>query len=93
MPGIVRFNDVCSGHDCFPPRRPTSCSPDVFINGIAVERNGDTLETHCCDSSCHGGIYVGSGSVYANGRSIQVVADPISCGSICAVGSGDTFAK
>lgn len=50
MPGIVRKTDMCSGHGCWPPRLPVSCSANVFVNNIPVVRNGDSLESHCCPS-------------------------------------------
>lgn len=92
MPGIVRQSDMCSGHDCFPPRMPVSFSPDVFVNNQAVERNGDILASHCCpDHGCHSGVYLGGSNVYANNQSIQKQGDPISCGSICVGCSSDVF--
>lgn len=91
MPGVVREGDVCSGHSCYPPRISTSWSPDVFVDGLPVERFGDTLAVHCCGPSCHPGVHIGQRTVYANGLSIQAVGDPIDCGSICAQGSLNVF--
>lgn len=89
MPGIVRKTDKCTGHGCFPPRRPSSWSPNVYVNGKQVVRQGDTLKKHCCpDHGCHGGKYLGSGKVMANGRAIQLKGDPIDCGSRCNNSSG-----
>ncbi len=47
MPGVARKGDVCTGHGCFPPRENTSWSPDVFVNGRNVHRQGDSWATHC----------------------------------------------
>ena len=47
MPGIARKADVCSGHGCFPSRENTSWSPDTFVNGRNVHRQGDSWAVHC----------------------------------------------
>lgn len=92
MPGVVRRTDNCSGHGCYPPRPSSSWSPDVFANGLEVERYSDTMEVHCCPPPCHGGTHVGTHNGYANGLDIQVQGDPIDCGSVCAECSDDVFA-
>jgi uncharacterized Zn-binding protein involved in type VI secretion len=82
--GIVRLNDKCSGHTCFPPRKSTSCSPDVMVEGDYVVRYGDTLETHRCPGGpAHGGVHIGEHDTIVNGKSIQLGGDPIDCGSVC----------
>ena len=92
MPKIVRKTDVCSGHSCFPPRASASASGDVFANGIAVERNGDALQSHSCPPPAHGGSWVGGSSVYVNGKAIQKEGSPIDCGSVGAQTSPDVTA-
>ena len=32
MPAVTRKGDICTGHECFPPRSSTSGSPNVFVN-------------------------------------------------------------
>ena len=91
MPGIVRWTDNCTGHGCFPPRPAATCSPNVFVNNLAVERKTDELEEHCCEGECHSGVYMGERNVYANGLQIQAQGDPIDCGSICDECSINTF--
>lgn len=93
MGQIVRKGDMGSGHGTFPPRPPTSWSPNVFANGLNVIRNGDSWAVHCCGPPCHGGTSVGGGSVYVNGRVAQQVGDPISCGSTHAQHSPDVYIK
>lgn len=93
MPGVVTKDMNCSGHGCYPPRPAAEWSPNVFVNGKNVVRNGDNLEIHCCPPPCHGGVYLGDHSVFANGISMQVIGDPISCGSTCAEGSGNVFVE
>ena len=81
MPGVHRQGDSTSGHGCWPPTIPSSWSPNVFVNGKAVVRNGDSIVVHCCpDGPCHGGTYVGTHTVKVNGMDKQTQGDPISCG-------------
>ena len=47
MPGVCRQGDVCTGHGCYPSRPNASWSPDVFVNGLNVHRQGDAWESHC----------------------------------------------
>ena len=93
MPAVVRLNDVCTGHGCFPSRANDQGSGDTFVNGIPVHRQGDHWETHCCGPPCHDStLAAGSGTAYVNGKQLGRVGDPVACGSACATGSGDTFA-
>ncbi len=88
----TRLGDICTGHGCYKPRPSTSASSDVFVNSIAVHRQGDSWDTHCCDSSCHDGVLVsGSSTVYVNGQQCGRIGDPISCGSAVAEGSSNVF--
>ena len=91
---ITRLGDLGSGHDSFPPRPSISASGNVYVNGIAVHREGDSWAIHCSPApSCHGGsLLSGSSSVYVNGLQCGRIGDPISCGSIVAVGSSNVFA-
>lgn len=88
--GVVRRTDLCSGHGCYPPRPSATWSPNVFVNGLEVERYSDTMEVHCC-GDCHSGVHIGTGTVYANSLVIQAQDDPISCGSICDECSSNVF--
>lgn len=93
MPAVTRLGDVCTGHGCFPPRPSSSASGDVFVNGIAVHRQGDSWSSHCCGPACHGGALAsGSGTVFVNGKMIGRIGDPVDCGSAVAVGSSNVFA-
>lgn len=94
MAAITRKGDSCSGHGLFPPRSSTSGSPDVWANGVAVHRQGDSWAIHCDpDMACHGGSLVGgSSTVFVNGKAIGRIGDPIDCGSSVASGSSDVFA-
>ena len=94
MAGVTRLGDMCTGHPGFPPRASTSASGDVFVNGIAVHRQGDSWAVHCNSTPvCHASILSGgSGSVFVNGKQIGRIGDPVACGSSVATGSGDVFA-
>lgn len=87
MPGITVVGDLCSGHECYPPRTCDEGSSDVFCGGLGINRVGDHWVTHCCNTSCHDGVLVsGSGGVFCNGQAVGRIGDPISCGSVVAQG-------
>lgn len=93
MPAVTRLGDTCTGHGCYGGRPSTSASPNVFVNGIAVHRQGDSWASHCCGASCHGGaLAAGSGTVFVNGKQMGRIGDPVDCGSAVAAGSGNVFA-
>lgn len=93
MPAVSRMGDLCTGHDCFPPRTNLGGSPDVFVNGIAAHREGDPWAVHACGSSSHASVLAGgSGSVFVNGKALGRIGDSVACGSALAQGSSDVFA-
>ena len=98
MPAVTRKGDSCTGHDCFPSRKSTSGSPDVYVNGKEVHREGDSWDVHTCTHpdtphGSHGGtLSSGSSSVFANGKAIGRVGDSVSCGSNVADGSDNVYA-
>jgi uncharacterized Zn-binding protein involved in type VI secretion len=93
MPSVTRLGDKCTGHGCFPPRANTSASGNVFVNNIAVHRQGDAWDTHCCGPACHdSSLASGSGTVFVNNLQIARIGDPVACGSSIAGGSGNVFA-
>ena len=94
MPAVTRLGDLCTGHGAFPPRPSTSASPNVFVNGIAVHRKGDSWAAHCDPApSCHASeLADGSATVFANGLPIGRIGDPVACGSNVAQGSPNVFA-
>ena len=97
MPEATRLNDICTGHECFPSRPSIEGSPNVFVNGRPLHRQGDAWETHCCTHpdrphGCHSSVLAsGSGTVYANGRQAGRIGDPVACGSSVATGSSNVF--
>ena len=95
MPAVTRLGDSCSGHGCWPPRPSTGASPDVFVNGIAVHRQGDAWAPHTCPTipETHDSVLAsGSSTVYVNGKQIGRIGDPVVCGSTVASGSANVFA-
>jgi uncharacterized Zn-binding protein involved in type VI secretion len=92
MAAATRLGDICSGHDCFPPRVNDEASNNVFINGLGAHRKGDHWVTHCCTIICHDGIAEeGSSKVFINGKAAVRIGDPITCGSVSAQGSPSVF--
>ena len=93
MSAVVRINDTCTGHGCYPPRSNSSGSGNTFVNNRAVHRVGDSWLPHSCpDSPPHGGSQSsGSPNTFVNGRAVARVGDSITCGSTNASGSGNTF--
>ena len=88
MSNATRINDgttgICDvGEDCCPHERAgtnATGSPDVFINGLAAHRRGDTGPTNCP----HAGTFrsVGcSSTVFINGRGATRISD----GTVCIV--------
>lgn len=98
MPACLRLNDICSGHDCFPPRAASSGSDNVFINSLPAHRLGDSWQSHECThnpkihGSHSGSLSSGSSSVFVNNKNLGRIGDKISCGSSAASGSLDVFA-
>lgn len=70
-------------------------SSDVFVNGIAVHRQGDGWAAHTCPDipETHASVLAsGSSTVYVNRKQIGRVGDPVACGSSVATGSSNVFA-
>ena len=88
MPAVARFEDLCTGHGCHPPRKNTGSSPDVYANSKLVHRRGDSWGVHVCPPRVlapHGSVLKsGSKTVFANGKPIGRVNDPVACGSYVA---------
>lgn len=97
MPSAARLGDICTGHECFPPRASVEGSGDVLINGIPAHRQGDAWSVHCCTHpdiphGCHDSVLAsGSGSVYINGKQAGRIGDPVACGSAVATGSNNVI--
>lgn len=95
MAAVTRLGDACTGHGCWPPRASTGASPNVYVNGIAVHRQGDAWAAHTCPSlpETHASVLAGgSATVFANGKPLGRIGDPVACGSSVAAGSANVFA-
>jgi uncharacterized Zn-binding protein involved in type VI secretion len=90
---VIRLGvDRSTGHGCFPPTVPSSASPDVYANQIAMVRLTDTYVPHCC-KTCHTPVAtVASGTVFVNQLGDHRDGDGHSCGESAANGSPDVFA-
>ena len=66
MPAVTRLGDLCTGHGAFPPRPSTGASPNVFVNGIAVHRKGDSWAS---------ALYTTTGNISLNGLATQAGGD------------------
>lgn len=94
MPAAHRLGDICTGHGCWPPRPNVAGSPNVFVNGIPLHREGDAWAAHTCPDipETHASVLgAGSPTVFANGIPAARVGDPVACGSTAASGSGNVF--
>jgi len=100
MPAVARQGDpTTTGHGCDSTSTitgPTGTSAKVYVNGIAVECQGDPVAPHTIPSgrgcvSHSAVINVGSGTVKVGGKSLARVGDSTDGGAITA-GSPNVFA-
>ena len=92
MSQAARFGDLCTGHECWEPRRNDQGSPNVFINGLQAHRQTDHWVVHFCDDDYHESTLCnGSPTVFTNNLQQGRVGDPVCCGSRIAQGSPDVF--
>lgn len=94
MPAVTRIGDADVPH-CSGMVRAQG-SPNVFVNGIPVSRQGDVNTPHLLPGSpCPGHdapITTGSRTVFANGKGVGRVGDALSACTSCAQGSPNVFA-
>lgn len=94
MPAVTRIGDADVPH-CSGMTRAEG-SPDVFVNGIPLSRQGDANTVHLlpgdpCPSHAMP-IALGSTTVFINGRGCGRVGDAISACTAVAEGSPNVFA-
>ncbi|MFB2861880.1 type VI secretion system PAAR protein [Aeromonas hydrophila] len=88
-PSIALLGDIGTDHDGFHPSPVIAASPDVFLDGKPVARQGDPLAPHDKPNnpphprSITGGV----GSVLVNGKPIAVTGTAVGCGGV-VIGSG-----
>ena len=99
MPAVARQGDpTTTGHGCDATSTvigPTGAGAKVFVNGIAVECQGDPVAPHTIPSGnkcvAHSAVInVGSGTVKVGGKPLARVGDSTDGGAITA-GSPDVF--
>jgi len=57
MPAIARIGDPATQHPCGGQANPAEGSPNVFVEGIAVHRLGDSNVAHSCPSYMRTSFY------------------------------------
>lgn len=95
MPAVCTLTKLSTTDICgAPPRPPLTASSDVFVENLAVHRQGDQWVLHPCGIVMHGATTIsGSPSVFVNGSPISRIGDLISCGSTIAEGALSVFAE
>jgi len=93
MPAVTRIGDADVTH-CSTPVRAQGSS-NVFVNGIAVSRQGDLNTVHLLPGSpcpSHAApITSGSGKVFVNGKGCGYVGAGVSGCTAVAQGSSNVF--
>ena len=87
MKPVTRVGDIHSGHQCFPPTKGSSGSPNVFANGRAVMRLGDNFKPHGCPKPHSVIASTGYGKVLVNGKAIVRVSSKTACTATVVMGS------
>jgi uncharacterized Zn-binding protein involved in type VI secretion len=94
MPAVTRIGDADVAH-CSGMTRAVG-SPNVYVNGIKLSRQGDNNTSHllpgspCPDHAAP--IAIGSTTVFVNGKGAGRVGDGISGCTSVAEGSPNVFA-
>jgi uncharacterized Zn-binding protein involved in type VI secretion len=102
MPAVARGNEVDqvhsetgSGPGCGSPMTTATegCSPDVFVNGYGVVRQGDGVKPHTSggcgtDSSV---LTTCSSTVFVNGKGVGRIGDQYTDDNTITTGSPNVF--
>lgn len=96
MGQAISYNGaLTTGHGNHVPTVVTGGSSDVYVNGQAVSRVGDSIRSHTPDDNpCPpSGLKIsgGSASVYVNGQPVARVSDDTICGDTLAQGANNVF--
>lgn len=86
MPGITRKNADTAGG------RVTSGSSNVFVNGNAAARIGDSIAPHGDSPHNNARMEEGSSTVFVNGIAVCRTGDSATCGHK-STGSSNVFAN
>ncbi|MCX7132118.1 type VI secretion system PAAR protein [Aeromonas sp.] len=86
---VVLLGDMATEHDGFHPSPVIEASPDVFMDGKPVARQGDAIAAHgkSGEEAHPRTITGGVSTVLVNGRPIAVTGSAVDCGGI-VIGSG-----
>ena len=86
---VVLLGDIATGHDGFDASPVIEASPDVFMDGKPVARQGDAIAEHGKSGAASHGRTISGGvsTVLVNGRPIAVTGSAVDCGGI-VIGSG-----
>jgi len=91
--GVMRVGDADAGHEYYAGTSGNGGSPNVFVNGRAVQRQGDGWGTHTFGANTHSSVVqTASKTVFINGRPIGRSGDTLSCGASVINGSPTVFA-
>jgi len=93
MPAVTRIGDADIVHCSVPYRNEGS--PDVFVNGIAISRQGDNNDSHLLPGapcpSHSAPITTGSATVFINSMGCGRIGDAVTACTSVAEGSPDVF--
>ena len=90
MPIVSVLTDVCTGHECFPPRTNCSACSRTYAENKLIFRQGDAWNVHCCTHpdiphGCHDSVQAGhSSTVVVEGKLCARIGDAVACGGVIA---------
>lgn len=88
----TRQGDISTGHGAWAPRPANVASPDVFVEGKPLVRQGDPWTIHCVGLACHAeGVVMGSQTVFCNTLGSARMGDQIACGGFSMQGASTVF--
>jgi uncharacterized Zn-binding protein involved in type VI secretion len=84
---VAQIGNLTSGHVGYPPHPIVGMGgSNVFIEGVLVAVEGDTVAAHCVLTNppeCHAGTLTPSETgVYVGGKKIAFLGATVDCGSI-----------
>lgn len=97
MAGLSYDKARTTGHEQFPPTVINATQSKVFVEGIPVLVEGDSITPHTRTVKpydTHGGTTIASTpKVFVTGKKAIQMADSISCGDTVAMASPKVFIK
>ncbi|MDR2523400.1 MAG: hypothetical protein LBC93_06855 [Synergistaceae bacterium] len=92
MPLITLKGMMCTGHDCWPPRRSAEGTGLFDAEGTEVHLQTHAWAVHCCTHplaphDCHDSVLAAGSTIFdVEGKQAGRVTDPVACGSFAAEG-------